>query len=327
MTERERFIKTLQCEEIGGRVPHFELAFFLTMEAFGIVHPSQRLFSQWGQMSVSEKQLHLAQMADVYILTAERYGHSAIFLHPNPRDTDSIVELMELIRKKSGDKYFLLMDNDPTYAIPDGNSMMEFIAKMYDEPQRLQEASQKRLERSVTLARQLHDRGHLLDGFAMCSDYCFNTNPFFSQEQFGEFIEPFLKDAIGEYHKLGYFAIKHTDGNIMPILKQIAQCKPDAIHSLDPQAGVQISEVRKAVGDKIALIGNVNCGLLQTGSDEECKADILRSLKDGMAAGKGYIFSTSNCVYTGLDLSRYEMMVDLWRDHGFYSDGKSAEQG
>lgn len=32
MTHRERFIKTLKCEPIGGQVPTFELVFFLTME-------------------------------------------------------------------------------------------------------------------------------------------------------------------------------------------------------------------------------------------------------------------------------------------------------
>ena len=117
---------------------------------------------------------------------------------------------------------------------------------------------------------------------------------------------------------MGYYAIKHTDGNIMPILKQIADCGPDAIHSLDPQAGVTIPEVRKIVGDQVALIGNVNCGLLQTGTDEESDADVMRALREGMAAGKGYIFSTSNCVYTGLPLKRYERMVELWREHGVY---------
>ena len=32
MTNRERFIRTLKCEPIGGQVPTFELVFFLTME-------------------------------------------------------------------------------------------------------------------------------------------------------------------------------------------------------------------------------------------------------------------------------------------------------
>ena len=117
---------------------------------------------------------------------------------------------------------------------------------------------------------------------------------------------------------MGYYSIKHTDGNIMPIVKQMADCKPDAFHSLDPQGYVSIPEVRKIVGEEICLIGNVNCGLLQTGSDEECKQDIMRSLNEGMDRGYGFVFSTSNCAYTGLALERYEMMVDLWKKHGNY---------
>lgn len=34
-TPREKFIAALERRPITGRVPHFELVFFLTMEAFG----------------------------------------------------------------------------------------------------------------------------------------------------------------------------------------------------------------------------------------------------------------------------------------------------
>ena len=318
MTHRERFIRTLKCEPIGGQVPHFELVFFLTMEAFGKVHPSHRFYEQWNQMSFTERKLHIEDMADIYIETAKRYDHSAIFVHPNPSDIDSVQWLLETIREKSGDEYYLMMHGDPTWAIPNGDNMMDFAAQMYEEPEKLKEASKKRLEESIVFAEKLHNKGHLLDGFTLCSDYCFNVNPFFTIEQFDELIVPYLKKVIEEYHKLGYYVIKHTDGNIMPILKQMAACKPDAIHSLDPQGGVDLLEVRKIVGPDMALIGNVNCGLLQTGTEEECKEDILRSLRQGMENGRGYIFSTSNCVYTGLPLQRYETMVDLWRKYGNY---------
>ena len=70
MTHRERFIKTLKCEPIGGQVPTFELVFFLTMEAFGKVHPSQRYFSQWDQMSDKERRLQIAVIVDEYGGTA-----------------------------------------------------------------------------------------------------------------------------------------------------------------------------------------------------------------------------------------------------------------
>lgn len=318
MTGRERFIKTLKCEPIGGQVPTFELVFFLTMEAFGKIHPSQRRYDQWNQMSQRERSLHMNEMAQLYIDTAKRYGHSAIFIHPVPDDLENTQWLIETIREKSGDEYFLMMHGDPTWSIPDGNGMMDFAVKMYEDPDALNDESKRRMEGSLEFARKLHERGHGLDGFALCSDYCFNTNPFFSCEAFEDLIVPYLKGTIAEYRKMGYYSIKHTDGNIMPILKQMADCKPDAFHSLDPQGGVSIPEVRKIVGENIALCGNVNCGLLQTGTEEEAREDVLRSLREGMAAGKGYVFCTSNCAYTGLPLERYEMMIELWRKYGYY---------
>ena len=318
MTNRERFIKTLKCEPIGGQVPTFELVFFLTMEAFGKVHPSHRYYNQWDQMSYNEKKLQIQDMADIYIDTAKRYGHSAIFIHPNPGDFTNVQWLLETIREKTGDEYFIMMHGDVTHSMPDGANLMDFCVDMLENPEKINDQSKRWVEEHLEMAQKLDAKGHLLDGFAMCSDYCFNTNPFFRPDQFDEFIVPYLKQAIDEYRKMGYYSIKHTDGNVMPILKQIADCKPDAIHSLDPQGGVSMPEVRKIVGDDICLIGNVNCGLLQTGTDEEMRADVMRSLNQGMANGRGYIFSTSNCAYTGLALERYETMIDIWREYGNY---------
>ena len=117
---------------------------------------------------------------------------------------------------------------------------------------------------------------------------------------------------------MGFYVIKHTDGNIMPILDQLVGARPHALHSLDPQARVDIAEVKRLVGDKVCLIGNVNCGLLDTGTDAECIESVRYCLRHGMPGG-GYIFSTSNCIYTGLRLSRYELILDVWRKEGNYS--------
>ena len=54
------------------------------MEAFGRIHPSHRNYDQWYQVSKKERRLHLVDMAESYITTAEKYHHDAIFVHPNP---------------------------------------------------------------------------------------------------------------------------------------------------------------------------------------------------------------------------------------------------
>lgn len=52
MTPRERFIAALERRPFTGPVPHFELVFFLTMEAFGRVHPSHRSYRHLGTVVV-----------------------------------------------------------------------------------------------------------------------------------------------------------------------------------------------------------------------------------------------------------------------------------
>ncbi|HCE46345.1 MAG TPA: hypothetical protein DET40_22595 [Lentisphaeria bacterium] len=316
MTSRERFIAALERRPIEGRVPHFELVFFLTMEAFGKIHPSQRNYSQWDQMEEKERQLHRNEIADLYIMTAEKYEHDAIFLHPNPWKLDEIERLVDIIREKSGDKYFLMLHGDATYGIPDGDHMVDFSYRIVDEPDVLKKDAERMVNETLERGEKLKRKGGI-DGFALCSDYCLNTGPFFSPEQFAEFVTPYLSKLIKGYRDIGYYTIKHTDGNIMPIIDQLVGAKPHALHSLDPQAGVDIAEVKRLYGDQVCLIGNVNCGLLQTGTDEEARNSARYALKSGMPGG-GYIFSTSNCVYTGMQLSRYEMILDVWRKEGNY---------
>lgn len=316
MSPREKFITALERKPMKGLVPHFELVFFLTMEAFGKVHPSHRYYSQWDQMSEKERQLHRIDMADIYIKTAERYKHSGIFLHPNPGGLDEILKQIDAVKEKTQDKYFLMIHGDATFSIPDGEHMEEFSYRLIDEPERVKEEAEELVNDALEKAEIIHKHGGL-DGFALCADYCLNTGPFLSPSMFSEFVTPYLARLTKGYRDLGFYVIKHTDGNIMPILDQLVESNPHALHSIDPQAGVDISIVKKLVGDKVCLIGNVNCGLLQTGTDSQVKESVEYALKHGMPGG-GYIFSTSNCIYTGMDLKRYKLMLKIWEKEGIY---------
>jgi uroporphyrinogen decarboxylase len=134
---------------------------------------------------------------------------------------------------------------------------------------------------------------------------------------FDEFITPYLARLTRGYRDLGFYVIKHTDGNIMPILDSLVSTRPHALHSIDPQGGVDIAEVKRQVGDKVCLIGNVCCAKLQTGTEDEVIESCRYALQNGMPGG-GYVFATSNCIYTGLPLERYELMLNVWRKEGNY---------
>ena len=316
MTPRERLIAALERRPPAGRVPHFELVFFLTMEAFGKVHPAHRSYHQWDQMGEKERRLHRQDMAGLYLAVAERYEHCAIFLHANPNRLEETLRVADIIRDRAGDRYFLMRHGDATYAIPNGSNMAAFVYRLVDEPAKVKDEASRRVDAALADGERLAKHG-ALDGFALCADYCLNDGPFLSPNQFAEFVAPYLKRLISGYTEMGFYSIKHTDGNIMPILDQLVDCGPHALHSLDPQGGVDMAEVKRRCGDRVCLIGNVNCGLMDTGTEEEVVESVRYALKHGMPGG-AYVLSTSNCIYTGMALGRYELMLDVWRREGNY---------
>lgn len=320
LTLRDRFIMALEGKQSPGLVPTFELVFFLTMELLGKVHPRNRFLDQWVQMSAAEKQRQIADAGDVYIATARHYGHSAIFIHFLRGVPDAERLIAEYIREATGDEFFLMRHGDATLGIPNGDTMMEFCYRLADEPEKVKAERAQAVDEKLVAAEELAGKG-LFDGFALCTDYCFNSGPFLSPAQFSEYVTPYLDRLIQGYRDMGFYVIKHTDGNVMPIIGQLVGCRPHALHSLDPQAGVDIAEVKRKYGRKICLIGNVNCGLLQTGTEEEVIESARYALRSGMPGG-GYIFSTSNCVYPGMPLQRYELMMDVWRREGVYPEGR-----
>ena len=300
MTPREKFIMALEGKQPPGRVPHFELVFFLTMEKFGRVFPGHRVFRQWDQMSETERDLHRRDVADLNIAIARAYEHAAIFLqYPNWGD-DEVRRQLDLIREMSGMDYFLTIHGDATYSLPNGEKMMEFVESIADRPQALKDEAARRVDRALERGRRFADHG-VLDGFTLCADYCFNTGPFLSPAMFDEFVTPYLARLVAGYREMDLYVIKHTDGNIMPILDALVSAKPHALHSLDPQGGVDIAEVKRLVGHQVCLIGNVSCAMLDTGTDEQVVESARYCLTHGMPGG-GYIFATSNCIYTGMAL-------------------------
>ncbi|MEX0777302.1 MAG: uroporphyrinogen decarboxylase family protein [Phycisphaeraceae bacterium] len=322
LTPRQRFIAALERRPLPGRVPHFELVFYLTMEAFGKVHPGHRAYGQWMQMSESERRLQRQDMAQLHIDTAQRYGHDAIYYRPNPDSVEEAIRQVEAIRQLSGDRYCILLPGDSTFSIPDGNGMEEMSLRMAEEPDKVEDEAKRRLDQMIQRAQRIKDHfgsGVGADGFALCADYCFNSGSFLPPQWFDRFVTPYLHQLTRACKDMGFYVLKHTDGNILPILDRLVPddeaCRPHALHSLDPQGGIDMADIVRRVGDKVALCGNVNCGLLQTGTDEQCIESARYALREGMKA-PGYVFSTSNCVYTGMELRRYELILEVWQREG-----------
>ena len=219
------------------------------------------------------------------------------------------------LREHFGNTRLFACHGDGTFAIPDGNGMYEFAYRLADEPEAVLADARRLAEEAIERNRRQHEAG--IDVSLLCSDYCYNSGPFLSPAMFDEFVTPFLAMICKAGREDGTYMIKHTDGNIMPILRSLVEAGPHALHSIDPMAGVDIREVKRLVGDKVALCGNVHCAAMQTGTDEEVIESAEYCLKYG-GEGGGYIFATSNVPFKGMPPERYQLILDIWKKHRKY---------
>jgi uroporphyrinogen decarboxylase len=97
------------------------------------------------------------------------------------------------------------------------------------------------------------------------------------------------------------------------VLDQLLACEPQALQSIDPMAGMDIAVVKRLTHGKMALMGNVQCNLLQDGPLPAIRDSALYCLRHASPGG-GYIFSTSNTIFPGMPLAHYEYMLAVFRE-------------
>jgi len=149
-------------------------------------------------------------------------------------------------------------------------------------------------------------------------DYAYNSGPLMSPSLFNEIFVPRIKRFTDAVHKAGAKMIKHSDGNIKLLLDSMVSTGLDGYHSIDPVAGMDIAEVKKQYGDRLVLLGNIDCGnLLSFGTVEEVR-NAVRDCIRAAAPGGGFVLMTSNTVPSTANPANVVAMLEAAREFGTY---------
>lgn len=319
MTPKQRAIKAFNLE-IPDQVPTFELEFQLEEEMFGPVPITAEHFTKERLKNLSnleiENQIFKLCEYKANIYKSLEYAIWPMVYLPDMWEPDgSLSKNQKLAIKYSLEltegKYMIHSHGDGTFSIPDGNQMYDFAYRLEDDFEGILADAEHMCVSATERNKRLTDAG--IEVLILCADYCYNMGPFVSPDMFSKIITPYLARICEDGRKNGAYIIKHTDGDIIPIIDQLVECKPHALHSLDPMARVDIKTVKQQYGDKVALCGNVNCALMQTGTDEE----VINSAKYCLTYAKpngGYFYCTSNVPFKGLPAERYQLILDVWKD-------------
>jgi uroporphyrinogen decarboxylase len=163
---------------------------------------------------------------------------------------------------------------------------------------------------------QIRAAGGLLDGMVIWGDVAYRKNLFFSPEYWRKYYKPVVKALIDECHAHGLPVIYHGCGNVRPIFGDFIEVGVDAYNPLEAKAGLDVVDLRRQYGHRIAFCGNMDVLTWAHASEEELRRVVLTKLN--AAKGGGFIFQSDHSVPSNISARNYEYVVNLVREFGLY---------
>ncbi len=235
---------------------------------------------------------------------------------PDPSNPKLLSNLPEIAKRFKGKKAIVFIGRDAYFNPSFLRGPEEFLMDYIRDPEFVHDLVDMCLDFDIELTRRAIRAG--VDIVIIADDYAWNKGPVMSRRHFEEFILPGLKRVVDAVHEEGALCIKHTDGNIMPIIDLIVGTGIDALNPIEPKAGMDIAEVKKLYGDRVALVGNIDCGeLLGRGTPDE----VRKTVKETIAAagpGGGFILASSNSIHSSVKPENYLAMRDACMEFGRY---------
>jgi uroporphyrinogen decarboxylase len=166
------------------------------------------------------------------------------------------------------------------------------------------------------VSKQLIDIG--IDVIGIADDLADKNGPFVSPGVWRSLVKPGLEQLAREVKKRGGLVFFHSDGNLNPVLDDIVGIGFDGLHSMEPVAGMDIGLIKKRYGDKLCLLGNVDCSHTLCVASISEVAEETRNVIKQASPGGGHILTSSNSLHSGVRLENYLTMVVTARRLGRY---------
>jgi uroporphyrinogen decarboxylase len=195
--------------------------------------------------------------------------------------------------------------------------MQALLMDMVDRPEFVHRLAEMVTDYNLELCHSLVEAG--ADVLIVEDDIAGNDRTLMSPRHFEEFIAPYNRRCLDYAHRHGLRVVRHSDGNLWPVLDTLLAMGYDGLNPLEPQAGMHLKRVKDYCGERICLLGNIDCGdLLCSGSEEEVEAAVIQAIADA-APGGGYVLCSSNSIHPGIRADNFLAMVRAAKVHGAYA--------
>jgi len=184
--------------------------------------------------------------------------------------------------KKLGEEGILLVDLvDPLCLVAELFAFSDFLIFTLTEEKTIMKLLDTAYERIYNYTEYLLKKGVITLFRIVGPEYA--TPPYLFPSYFHKFVTKYDKEIISLIHSYGGFVRLHCHGKIGKILDEISSMSPDALDPIEPppDGDIELGELKRRVGDKITLMGNIEERCFEVYSKDEMDAVVKKTMKEG----------------------------------------------
>ena len=159
-----------------------------------------------------------------------------------------------------------------------------------------------------------------IDGIWLCDDIAYTEGLIVSPSILRQHVFPCHKEIGKACRSRGIPLIYHSDGDLTQVMDDLLDNGITALHPIEPK-GMDIYELKRRYGGRLALVGNMDLGsTLTRGTPEEVRQDV-RTHINALAPGGGYVLGSSNSIPNYVPIENYRAMIEAAAEWGRYPIG------
>jgi uroporphyrinogen-III decarboxylase len=241
------------------------------------------------------------------------------------------LDLSDFAQKQQdlGDKGIMMPSiSDPIAELGELFEMSEFLILAFTETKKIKRAMDFIHEFQIAHLKALLQAGLKASVdwsqclFRICGPE-YATEPYLPPDYFALLVTPYVKRMSEVIHQYGAKVRFHCHGRVRAVLDEIMKTQPDALDPVEPppDGDIELGEVKKRIGDRVCLFGNIEISLLENGQAEQVRDFVIDSLNQAKAGG-GFV-----CMPTGAPLNdplspnteeNYRIFIETALEYGKY---------
>jgi len=307
------FLDALDCKRLSGPTPWWEVEFH-RWNAFS--EQPLILGETFAALDAAGRETAIRQNAETFQQVLEKIPFSAIttpggFWHSGPGQLayfilpdDTRFRQLQAVKQLVGDRVALVAAEGGV--IMGAHYDPDFCESLFEEPEKIDQEVEARLVRGIENAKRWRDMG--ADAIYASSDIADNHGPFFNPEQMDRWILPAAERFAAAIKEMAMKPMLHSDGNLTSYVERLARTGLCGLQAIDTVAGMDLSDSLDKARGKMALIGNLDCGLLVAGTPEDVERTAFEMLQ-AHGTEPGWIFGATNAVQVEVPAENYRAVI------------------